>query len=116
MNLKPTTQNCVAAINGLAGLLGSAEPQPITAEDLRWSAVVAQQLTDRGIDIMTAYHNGRGMVLHVNRDPHYGGLRGSMIRRQPVPGGYERIYAVRHLGVQVQWAQFQATASEVANG
>jgi hypothetical protein len=111
-----TTTTGLTAINSIAHLIDRAEPQRVTAEDLRWSAAVAQQLTNRGVEILTAYHNGRRMVLHVERDPNFEGLRGSMIRRQPVAGGHERIYAIQHLGVQVQWTAFEAASREVANG
>lgn len=111
-----TTTTGVAAINRIAHLIKAEEPLRVTAEDLRWSAEVAQQLTNRGIEILSAHHNGRRIVLHVDRNPNFTGLRGSMSRRQPAPGGYERIYAIQHLGVQVQWTVFEPAASEVANG
>lgn len=112
-----TTTTGLAAINSIAPLIESAEPLRVTAEDLRWSAAVAQQLTNRGVDILTAFHNGRCMVLHVERDPNFDFQRGAMIRRQPAPGGCERIYAIRHQsGVQVQWTVFEAADREVANG
>jgi hypothetical protein len=111
-----TTTTGLAAINGIAPLIESAEPLRVTAEDLRWSAAVAQHLTNRRVEILAAFHNGRRIVLHVDRDPNFEGLRGSMIRRQPAAGGYERIYAIQHVGVQVQWTAFEAAAREVANG
>ena len=111
-----TTISGLAAINGIAHLIDRRGPQRVTAEDLRWSAAVARELTSRGVEILTAYHNGRRMVLQVDRDPKFTNLHGSMIRRQPAPGGYERIYAIEHVGVQVQWAIYEAAAHEVANG
>jgi hypothetical protein len=114
MNFKPTSS--VAAINSVASLTVGQEPQRVTAEDLRWSAVVAQELTNRSVEILSAHHNGRRMVLHVERDPNFEGLYGAMIRRQPAPGGFDRIYAIERRGVQVQWTAFEAAVREVANG
>jgi hypothetical protein len=101
---------------GLDFSIATIEPQQPTAEDLRWAAEVAQQMTDRGIELVTAYHNGRRMVLHLERDPRLQNARGSMIRRQPAPGGIERIYAAQHLGMQLQWTVFEPAAEEVVNG
>ena len=96
----------------------SAEVTSLTAEDLRWAAAAAQQLTNRGIELLSAYWNGRRMVLHIERDPNFENVQICMIRRQPAPRGYDRIYACNHLGVQMQWSVFEpaARALEVANG
>lgn len=79
----------------------------ITAEDLRWATKVAEQLQSRGVGIFTAFHNGRRVVLHVERNPAFAATDIAMLRRQPAPGGYERIYACTHLGVQIQWSEFE---------
>jgi hypothetical protein len=110
------TTTAMTTDTSIALPIGHAEPQRVTAEDLRWSAAVAQQLTNRGIDILSVHHNGRCMVLHVERDPNFEGIRGGMIRRQPAPGGMQRVYALQHLGVQVQWTVYEPALQEVANG
>lgn len=115
-NIVPLHSLAASDAAGADLFIATMEPQPPTAEDLRWAAAVAQQMTNRGIDLITAFHNGRRMVLHVARDPHLENARGSMIRRQPAPGGCERIYAVSHLGVQLQWTTFEPAAQEVAHG
>jgi hypothetical protein len=94
------------------------EVTSVTAEDLRWSAAAAQQLTNRGIEILSAYWNGRRMVLQLERDPNLENMQVGMIRRQPAPGGCERIYAGNHMGVQLQWSVFEPAARplEVVNG
>lgn len=89
----------------------------ITTEDLRWATKVAEQLTQRGIGIYTGYHNGRRMVLQVERNPDFAATQIAMIRRTPVMGGCERLYAANHLGVQIQWTVFEpATLSLVTLG
>lgn len=104
----------------LEALVATHSPY-ITTEDLRWATKVAEQLTQRGIGIYTAYHNGRRMVLQVERNPDFVATQIAMIRRTPVVGGYERLYAANHLGVQIQWTVFEPAtlalvASVVANG
>lgn len=88
----------------------------LTAEDLRWATKVAEQVQQRGIGIYTAYHNGRRVVLHVERNPEFVATHIAMIRRQPAHGGTERIYAANHLGVQLQWSVFEPAAREVGHG
>ncbi len=88
----------------------------ITAEDLRWATKVAEQLDKRGVGIFNAFHNGRRVVLHVQRNPEFAATQIAMIRREPSPGGVQRTYAANHLGLQIQWTEYEQTLQAVANG
>lgn len=94
------------------------EVTSVTAEDLRWAAAAAQQLTNRDIQILSAHWNGRRMVLQIERDPNLENMQIGMVRRQPAPGGCDRIFAGNHLGVQLQWSVFEPAARvlEVVSG
>jgi hypothetical protein len=94
----------------------AAEAAAVTAEDLRWATAVAEQLQQRGHTIHTAYHNGRRMVMHIDRDPQLSNTQIGMVRRTPLTDGYERVFACSHLGVQIQWVVFEPAAREVKHG
>lgn len=88
----------------------------LTAEDLRWAVKVAEQLQHRGVGIFNAFHNGRRVVLHVERNPDFAATHVAMIKREPTAEGIKRTYVANHLGVQMQWSEVEQALQAVANG
>lgn len=95
--------------------LKPASPIRCTVEDLQRATNVAQQVQDMGGEIITAHHNGRSMVLHLDRKPALD-IESACIRRVPAPAGVERTYAGTHLGVQLQWTECDPAEREVCHG
>lgn len=96
--------------------IGAQPTTYLTAEDLRWAVKVAEQLQHRGVGIFNAYHNGRRVVLQVERNPDFAATHVAMTKREPTAEGVKRTYVANHLGVQIQWSELELTLQAVANG
>ena len=86
----------------------------VTAPQVRTTATVVKKLEDQGIRVLNLHHNGRQAVLLLDRKP--ASVRGVLFRRQPAPGGVDRIMATPFHGVQIEWAEFVPSTQEVGHG
>lgn len=78
------------------------------------AAAVAKQLTDAGVEIHTAFDNGRRMVLLIEKPPEF--VTGHMKRHHPNGmGGTTTIFAASYQGCQLEW-QTDTYATEVGHG
>lgn len=78
------------------------------------AAEVARQLTDAGIEIHSAFDNGRRMVLLIDKPPAF--AAGHIKRHHPNGmGGTTTVFAAGYHGCQLEWTT-DTYAAEVGRG
>ncbi len=90
----------------------------VTASALRDAAVIADEMTNMGSQVLGSYSNGRKIVLIIDKPPVF--VSGVMRRRSPNGIGTDRVMAAPYKGSQIEWIErdgpSDAQLPEVAHG